>query len=44
MSTTVEITPEMLEAARRKKMEDERLAATMGNEDPGAQNICIGCE
>ena len=36
----IEITPEMLEAARKKR-EQEVLVDI---EDPGTANICIGCE
>lgn len=38
----IEITPEMLEAARARRAEQERMQAEI--EDPGAQNICIACE
>jgi|AntRauTorckE6833_2_1112554.scaffolds.fasta_scaffold00229_34 hypothetical protein len=38
------ITPEMLEAARRKREQDTQLEQSLDIQDPGQQNICIGCE
>lgn len=37
----IEITQEMLEAARRKRESESQIYDI---EDPGEQNICIGCE
>jgi hypothetical protein len=41
---SIEITQEMLEAARLKRAQDMMLAESVDNEDPGAMGICIGCE
>ncbi len=41
---SIQITQEMLEAARLKQQQDRMLAESIDNEDPGAVGICIGCE
>ena len=38
----IEITPEMLEEAKRKKEEEERMLKDAPDE--GFDNICVGCE
>jgi hypothetical protein len=38
----ITITPEMLEQARKKKIQDD--AALNSAPDEGFDNICIGCE
>lgn len=40
---SIEITPEMLEAARAKRAQDAQLE-NIDVQDPGTANICIGCE
>lgn len=40
----INITPEMIEAARQKKLNDERMVRNNDVQDPGAEGICIGCE
>lgn len=37
----INITPEMLEAARKKREAEKRFEDIV---DPGTANICIGCE
>lgn len=37
----INITPEMLEEARKKREAEQQLADVV---DPGTENICIGCE
>lgn len=37
----IEITPEMLEEARKKKQQESQQPDIV---DPGTENICIGCE
>lgn len=39
---SVDITPEMLEAARKKRAKDEVIANTAPDE--GFENICTSCE
>lgn len=38
----IEITPEMLEEARKKREADLKNMPDIT--DPGSENICIGCE
>ncbi len=38
----LEITPEMLEAARRKREQEQSYEDDIV--DPGTENICIACE
>jgi hypothetical protein len=40
----ITITQEMIEAARAKRERDQQLENTLDIQDPGSQNICIGCE
>lgn len=42
MNMKIEITPEMLEAARRKRDAERALESDIV--DPGSENICIACE